>query len=1792
MNDLLIQDEISPYDVAIIGMEGKFPGAANIEEFERNLVNGICSITFFSDEELISAGVSEEDFNQPNYIRARGWLDGIEFFDAKYFGYSPLEAKLMDPQHRLFLEGCVAALENAGYDSERYDGAISVFAGVSSSPYVFRLFANEELADSVGTLQALMGFDKDFVPTRASYKLNLKGASFNLQTACSTSLVAVHLGCQTLLNGQSDIVLAGGVSIGVPEKQGYIYTPGGVSSPDGLCRAFDADGKGVPGGNGIGIVVLKRLNDAIKDRDSIYAVIKGSAINNDGNSKIGFTAPSVEGQAACISEAIAVSEIDPETITYVEAHGTATELGDPIEIAALTQAFQTDKRNFCAVGSVKTNVGHLDVAAGVAGLIKTAISIKKGFLPPSLNFSTPNPSIDFENSPFYVNRELQQWKTADGIKRRAGVSSFGLGGTNAHLIVEEPPIIQRNEAQKKPHLLILSALDESALERSVTNLGDFFEKNTEARLGDAAFTLQTGRKLMPERKAFVCADSFDASKVLRGEKGISVAGRASEKPPSIIFMFPGGGAQYLNMARDLYESEAVFRTEFDKCVELAQKELDRPLLELMYPKRQITEKDAENLRKPSIGLPLLFAVEYALTRLWLSIGIEPKAFIGHSLGEYTAACFAGVLALEDAVKLVVLRGKLFEKLPAGMMLNVPLSEAEIVKILPSDLDIAALNAPDQTLVSGSFEAIQAFNVILSEKGIEGKKIRVDTASHSRFVEPILEEFENFIKEIILNPPQIPYISNVTGNWIKDSEAVSPDFWTRHLRETVKFSAGLEKLCEIENDLILLEIGGGTLGSLAKSCIKTSTDDESRKFIVHSLKHPLEEADDREIWLSAVGKLWTLGDEIDWDKFHLGENPYRIALPTYPFERERFWLEESFANKGKRTSRKKEKPENWFYTPSWKRETLQAGPEKESKNWLIFGGDEKLKDFLSKRFENIVWIKKSVEFKVTDNENYEINPQKQTDYSQILSELKNRQKLPDRLLFFADFGVFSEKQADLAADIFCAPLYFLQALNETASEQKVEIALVTSDFFEVTGNEKLSSPSFAAVAGIARTASQEFENISAFWTDLETNNEDKIYENLINEFGCAENGRTIAFRGKYRWRLDYQNVSLPEPAKFNDRFKEKGTYLITGGLGGLALEISEELTSKYNANLILVGRRKLPQKSEWKTISENETSNFLLKKTLAKLLEIESKGGNLLTISADCGDRDQLLNAIETAQKQFGKIDGVIHTAGIFPGGMMQIKDRNSAEDVFSAKVHGTLALSDLLGDDLDFVVYFSSLNALSGGFGQSDYCAANAFLDNFALRRNLQNADRKQTYFSINWDTWQETGGAFNASLPSDLSQYREINLRNKILNNEGKEAFFRIMNSNISQTAVSVRNLETILAEELAAKPQAAIEFVEPDSARKQQNRPKLVTSYKAPQSVLENNIAELWQNLLGIEPVGVNDNFFELGGHSLLATQLTAWVKRKFDLDLPLRKIFEFPTIAKWAKEVERVLGEKNTEFSQTPPNQNLIVPFRQNKFGKLLFLVHAMSGTSSVYQSLAENLQIKSSIYGIDAVGLNGIEKPLETIEEMAEIYANAIEYFKNDKEIILCGWSFGGLIAFEMARKLKKSAKNVELILIDTPTVADAVENELSETETLIYMAKMFSEEIEIEINEMKNLDYSEQLAFVLQKLKAEKLIPERTEPESLRGFVKVFRANCKAISDYRPSFEDISVNLIRILDKNITGTLAISNETLGWERFAGGKLNISKIEGNHYTIVKEPFVKRLSEAVETILFSEDAKKAAS
>ncbi|MET0396200.1 MAG: amino acid adenylation domain-containing protein [Longimicrobiaceae bacterium] len=894
------------FEVAVIGMAGRFPGADDIDAFWRNLQGGVESIAFFTREQLVEEGCDAALLDDPNFVPAAGELRGADEVDAALFNLTPRDAQILDPQHRILLECAWSALEHAGYDPARTDEPVGVFAGCGSNHYVRHLEQNSEVVSAVGGMRLALANEKDHLAPGISYRLNLRGPSLTVQTACSTALVSVHLACQSLISHECDMALAGGASVLLP-RRGYVYTPDGISSPDGRCRAFDANAQGSVRGSGAGMVLLKRLEDALRDGDTIHAVIRGSAVNNDGAQKVGYTAPSAIGQARVIAEALVVAGVDAASVQYVEGHGSGTPLGDAIELQAVSQVVaRADGGHRCAIGSVKTNVGHLDAAAGIAGLIKTVLALEHGEIPPSLHCVVPNPEIDASGGRVFVNSALRPWER-NGTPRRAGVSSFGIGGTNAHVVLEEAPPPRSPGASREFQLLVLSARTETALASAAGNLAQFLELEAPP-LADAAYTLQLGRREMDHRLAVVCSDAVDGAARLRAAaSGKPVVARTG---CPVAFMFPGVGTHYVDMGRGLYDAEPVYRAAVNECCELLRPVLKSDLRAVLFspagPGRDgvwnlrgllgRSEDDGGANRTPlddtRFNQPAVFVTEYALAQLWMSWGVRPRALLGHSLGEYVAACLAGVLRLDDALRLVALRARLVDALPAGSMLAVSLGEAALRELLPPGLDLAAVNTPENCVVAGPASELDVFEEMLAERGTVSRRLAVRHAFHSRALAGAAAEFERLVAGFELRAPEIPFISNVTGTWIADEDARSPSYWARHLCGTVRFADGVAALLE-EPGWVLLEVGPGqTLGAWT---MQHPASGAPAHAVFSSLRHQHNRVADARFLLESLGGLWTAGVAVDWAAFSAGELRRRIPLPGYPFERRSYRVPPSRKN---------------------------------------------------------------------------------------------------------------------------------------------------------------------------------------------------------------------------------------------------------------------------------------------------------------------------------------------------------------------------------------------------------------------------------------------------------------------------------------------------------------------------------------------------------------------------------------------------------------------------------------------------------------------------------------------------------------------------------------------------------------------------------------------------------------------------------------------------------------------------------------------------------------------------------
>lgn len=875
----------SPLDgIAIIGLAGRFPGAESISAFWENLLAGRETISTISRDTL----PPEEPKDDPDYVPRRGILKDPEAFDAGFFGMKTKEAEGTDPQQRLFLEGCWHALEDAGIDPGRYSGLIGVYAGMSNNSYFLsQVEYNEELRSTLGPDGVMMGNEKDYLATRVAYKLNLRGPALNIYTACSTSLVSVCQAVSGLQSFQCDLALAGGVSVKFPQERGYLHQEGSIYSPDGHCRSFDENARGTVFSSGMGAVVLKRLEDAVRDGDRVYAVIKSAAINNDGADKVSFMAPSVNGHAEVISLAHALANVDPATIGYVECHGTATPIGDPIEIAGLTQAFRSggaEGKSFCAIGSVKSNIGHTDAAAGVIGLIKAALMLHHRTIPASLHFQRPNPALGIEDSPFFVNTETRPWPQSDH-PRRAGVSSFGLGGTNAHAVLEEAPPPISSSPGREEQVLLLSGQSPAALSQLRDEVIATLEKNATWNLADVSWTTQLGRQEMPHRSIVVASSAKEAAEKLRANDGREVYSQAAlSRNVPVAFLFPGQGSQHLRMGVSIARQEPVFATVVNECCERLRQWLDVDLRELLDPAPGTEEEAERKLGQTRYTQPALFVTEYAMAKLLESWGVEPACMLGHSIGEYVAACLAGVFSLEDALHLVAERGRILWECAPGGMLAVKLAESAVRESLPAGLDVATINGPTLTVVAGPHDVLESFEKALAERQVTARRLVTSHAFHSTMMEPALEKFRAVIAAVKLSAPARKYISNITGRQITDLEATSPDYYVRHIRSAVRFSDGVAAIME-SGPCVLLEVGPGqALAPLAKQHPAAA-----QAAGVISALPPAKDAGRGEYHelMKALGRIWLAGANVDWMALHDGETRRKVDWPLYPFQRQKF-----------------------------------------------------------------------------------------------------------------------------------------------------------------------------------------------------------------------------------------------------------------------------------------------------------------------------------------------------------------------------------------------------------------------------------------------------------------------------------------------------------------------------------------------------------------------------------------------------------------------------------------------------------------------------------------------------------------------------------------------------------------------------------------------------------------------------------------------------------------------------------------------------------------------------------------
>lgn len=1510
--------------IAVIGMAGRFPGAETLERFWENLVSGADVRTTFTDEEL-AGHIPERLLSKEDYVKKGYVLGNADQFDAAFFGYTPKEAENIDPQQRLFLECAWEALEDAGYVPGDPRLTIGVYASITPSSYLKpdnMLFPEHPMP----FFDELIGNDKDYAAARVAYKLDLKGPAFSIQSACSSSLVGVATACQALQDYHCDMALAGGVSISLPEKLGYLAGQDGALSRDACCHAFDHRASGMMYGNGAGVVLLKRLEDAIADGDHIYGVVRGFAVNNDGADKVGFTAPSVRGQEAVLGEALELSGVGPETVTFIETHGTGTPMGDPMEFRALESIYGLAATP-CALGSVKTNVGHLNSAAGVAGFIRAMLSLDRKMLTPILHFERPNPEIPFEGSRFYVNTELRPWEASP---RRAGVSSFGLGGTNCHMVLEEAPVRGEAGSRRRWHPVPLSARTEGALDAMAERLAAFLEKHPEIALEDVAHTLQKGRKAFGSRRVVIAGTTAELVDSLRNHRWTERLADPGEPPAAgnVYFMFPGAGSQHVGMGRELYETEPVYRAAVDECAGQLLPLLSEDIRDVLYPSEAGRAEAERKIAGPTYAFASLFATEYALARLWMHWGVRPAGCVGHSFGQYLAAVVAGVFSLKDALAVAVRRGQLMDRVEEGAMLLLYAPEEKVVPLLRGSLSVAAVNAEKLCTVSGRPGDIAALEGELTGRRIHYRKVAATRAGHSALMEPILDEFRAVLSSIELHAPQIPFLSNVSGSWITEEDATSPDYWTAHIRRPVRFCENIAAILKDKN-AVLLEVGPGkVLGTLAKRHA-----DMDGQGIVFSMRDADQDIEDGKALSAAYGALFLHRVNLDW---YAGERDggRRIPLPTYPFQRQSHWAKRAdvraqaaqggaLASMMGKLMEKREDIGSWFVLPQWRRSfdlrRLEAQPA-EKRRFLLLADHCGVSGALARRLRGIghevVLAGAGDAYRKEDAETFFIRPGEEGDYKRLLQDLSAQGFEPDFVIHAWSLtgggdGSGLEAYDGLNAHGYQSVVYLVRALSSLGLDGRpLGLAVLSSGLHGVTGDETLA-PEKAPVLGPCRVIPNEYLNIQSRNIDIDAPKPGipphpelldavirdvtalrDVLEGRIDAAGFAD---TVAYRGRSRWEQRFAHVPLPAaPEAEKAAIRRGGVYLITGGFGGVAFELARYLVEGWGVRLVLVGRTPLPPREGWDAWLESHPEDDAVSERIAKVRALEAMGAECLVFAADVADMDRMLAVRDAVLERFGEINGVFHAASTVSSSMIQVQTDERAQAVIRTKVHGTLVLEKMLEATApDFLMLFSSLCSYTAPLGFTDYAAACCFMD---LHAQAMNGRLPYRIVSVGWGYWEGIGIG-TVLLPKMMETVGEDVAAHGILAAEGMECISRILALPDAQVMVSTSDYPA-LVEELRRNAKNVLKNYAAFQAKaKVAKRPRLATPYRAPETDVERVIAAVWQEILGFDSVGVDDAFIELGGDSLHAIPMVSRLESIFHTKVPIRTLVTENTVGKLA-------------------------------------------------------------------------------------------------------------------------------------------------------------------------------------------------------------------------------------------------------------------------------------------------------
>lgn len=1679
-------------DIAIVGMSCNFPSANTLESFWKHLCEG---------KETLSQFELSED-KPSNYVPIRGVLSDIEQFDAAFFGFNATEASLADPQQRLLLECTWHALEHAGIAPNKMsDKIISVFAGMSDSTYLQEnLLKNNQVQKEHDLLHQRIASSTSMLSTQISYRLNLQGRSVNINTACSTGLVAIDQACQELILGYSDIALAGAASVVVPQQQGYLYQAGSIVSADGHCRPFSKEANGTVFSNGVGVVVLKRLQDAIKDNDLIYAVIKGRGINNDGASKLGFTAPSTLGQMMCIRTALEEAHIAPSEIGYVEAHGTATELGDVIEFDALNTVYQehTSNKRYCVLGSVKANIGHTDVVAGIAGLIKTTLCLYHHKIPPLIHYKEPNPHLGLEDSPFFINKKLLHWDT--GVKKRyAAVSCFGVGGTNAHMILSDyDNHLASSSTTIKDEILILSAKTQKALEDYVVTMHEYLTApaNKKIALESIAYSLQIGKEDFSWRHFAVGSNKEEMSHDVHNREVVFFKENTHE---SIIFMFPGQGTQYPKMAMELYDHYPQFAEHIDKGITLAQQYLSIDLLELI-------QSEGEALNQTQYAQPALFIIEYALAQLVITCGIKPDGLIGHSLGEYVAACVAGVFSFEEGIKLICSRGALMSSAAKGAMLALECAKEDVYALAERfSVEVSLHNSTTQWVLSGDEQSMSQLEHHLNSINTLYQKLNVSHAFHSSLMDPLKNQFLALFADIHLRTPSIDIISNVTGDWHYSEQVRTPDYWFDQLRQPVQFDQGLRTVLKDKHPLFI-ELGmGHSLSAFLKGVLRTSSL-ITKPHLIHLLPNRHKKVRDTYQLLTGLGYAWQQGVNVFWPALYPKTLPGKTTLPSYPFQKHYYWIDPDPMLPLNQTN---------LYVPSWSRKVLSKDYDLNSEliqqhSWVIFKDQSSLSDefivFLQHQGAHVVLIEFNDYFEQINPTYFKINPKEKKQYLNCMTRLRADLKTPYFIhlssLEAAKHQTDSTHQLNLG---FYSVLYLCQAFLEVMGlDFPIKGVILTCGTAQITGQEP-NVPVNGCIHGACAVLRREYPTFQIRSLDLDVsptsahNTIQFLVQYMLQTWDTYFTG--LALRNNVSWDLNYHNLALHSD---KNPFKNNGVYLITGGIGAMALTLCEVIVSHVkNPHLILLSRSPALEEEYWASAAHD--ANHSQYSQIKALENLKKEGAIIHWHQLDILDEQGLITLIKGYKDQLGTINGLIHTAGIAGGGIIPLKRFEEANRVLLPKIQGTFNLANALKNTpLDFVVLMSSLVALIGEAGQIDYAAANAALNTFATSDMFQS----DTVISINWNTWSDVGMAVHSSTENPIEF---VNRGNDISSHKAKELFYNIVQSGHSQVVVSnyeLQHHDAILAHYRTKKTI--------QSTKTAREALALATRYAPPHNKMEEVLARLWQSSLGMECIGIDDDFFSLGGHSLNALQLIDKTNKQFGCSLSIQQLYKYSTIRQFSSLL----------LDNLPAKVDILVPMSHCMTPPYIFVCHPASGMVYCFNTLCTQASSSFSVFGLQDPSITEGKMLYTTVVEMAKAYLNAIKEVQPHGPYYLLGYSFGGTLVYEMSHLLHQHNESIAFLgLIDSWCVFSEHHHDKNRF-----------------INQFKqaNPHCSDMLSSLAWERM--KLLLEHT-PSETNQTMSLFKAS-ELIEEYK----------------------SINHPTNGWSKFNKGLINCYLIPANHDSIL--------------------------